>query len=474
MHGVSAALAHVSGRVQELATQVEGAGQGYAERELELTALTRAFEEAKSGVEALGSQVRSEVQELARAGGAELDERLETLTAQMDDLRARLLELDAASASAREDSSGVRAELTQVIASVERRVEALASEHAASAAELRAALEAATEERESLAAGSRLLEERMRGVAEAAATAAGPDPALEAHLQELGAQVSEGRQRVATLTSDLQGALDSLSVRLDGLGADVEAVARVRADKEHEVAELALRFEQAGAKVDSLVGDLQRSLESVPEQKPDSELEGRFELLGQRLDTLAAAVEARAGSRETDLLLGKVLLRLDSLEREQESLAAELESAPAGAGSSEDELAELRLLIEGVRMRLAAKEDELSAIGGAQDVATRLDEVAARLDRLEETGANATPGEGLPADGRLRRELRELEHRMEHAEAAARENREAVLVQIERLASRVEWRLQQLESEEPVAEGEKPAPASVPKARVVPIRGSDV
>ena len=52
-----------------------------------------------------------------------------------------------------------------------------------------------------------------------------------------------------------------------------------------------------------------------------------------------------------------------------------------------------------------------------------------------------------PGDGRFRLELRALELRMEHAEAAARENREAVLVQLERLAARIEWRFQRLESE---------------------------
>ena len=68
-------------------------------------------------------------------------------------------------------------------------------------------------------------------------------------------------------------------------------------------------------------------------------------------------------------------------------------------------------------------------------------------------------------------ELRALELRMEHAEAAAREHREAVLMQLERLASRIEWRLQRLEPERPTASDDhNNDPVG---AQVVPIRGTD-
>jgi hypothetical protein len=76
------------------------------------------------------------------------------------------------------------------------------------------------------------------------------------------------------------------------------------------------------------------------------------------------------------------------------------------------------------------------------------------------------------ADGRMRHELRGLELRMEHAEDATRENREAVLTQLERLASRIEWRLQRLEEATGTTEVVPLPPAD--GARVVPIRGSEV
>jgi len=70
----------------------------------------------------------------------------------------------------------------------------------------------------------------------------------------------------------------------------------------------------------------------------------------RRVEALTAAVESRAASRETDLMLGKVLLRLDALEREQQSLTAQV--GEASGSSSEDLVAELRLLIENARTRI--------------------------------------------------------------------------------------------------------------------------
>jgi hypothetical protein len=96
--------------------------------------------------------------------------------------------------------------------------------------------------------------------------------------------------------------------------------------------------------------------------------------------------------------------------------------------------------------------------------------IASRIASLEERPAPPTAPPSLPGDGRFRVELRALDLRMQHAEAAARENREAVLVQLERLASRVEWRLQRLEGEV------KPEPQEARDdeklGEVVPIRGS--
>ena len=223
-----------------------------------------------------------------------------------------------------------------------------------------------------------------------------------------------------------------------------------------------------------------------------------------RLEQVAAVkTEAAAPARadqETEVLLIEVTGRLDAMERdraavraevarvtdawvaERSSLEARLEEvashlaevesdarrAATEAPSSEDELARLRVTVDGLRMRLASNEQELATLVSARDVGVRLDEVARRLESLERAPvviAGSADGGPLPGDGRFRLELRALELRMEHAEAAARENREAVLVQLERLAARIEWRFQRLEAEHDAA-----YPEAVGGAQVVPIR----
>jgi hypothetical protein len=59
---------------------------------------------------------------------------------------------------------------------------------------------------------------------------------------------------------------------------------------------------------------------------------------------------------------------------------------------------------------------------------------------------------------------------MQSIESSAQESRDAVLTQFERLASRLQWRLQQLELETSDAEHSTKAP-SPPLGQVVPIRG---
>jgi hypothetical protein len=127
-------------------------------------------------------------------------------------------------------------------------------------------------------------------------------------------------------------------------------------------------------------------------------------------------------------------------------------------------------------MRLASNEKELAALTSAGDISTRFDELSVRLSALERTGivaaalATAPP---TPGDGRFRVELRGLEQKMQVLEDSARENREAVLLQFERLASRLQWRVQQLEMDSADAAygPAKPKPAPRPLGQVVPIRG---
>jgi chromosome segregation ATPase len=190
-----------------------------------------------------------------------------------------------------------RAELAQALEQVARKMDAVERERAASHTQVEAALAASAEERGALAAGSRLLEERVQGITEA--------------LEALSGRIDEGRAENREIAG-LRGVLDVLAGRIDDLGAGVEAVAA-----------------RPGG---------------VPAERHDE--------LAQRVEAIAAAVESRAANKETDLVLGKVLLRLDAIEREQKSLADALTESATGNGSSEDAFAELRLLVENARMRI--------------------------------------------------------------------------------------------------------------------------
>jgi DNA repair exonuclease SbcCD ATPase subunit len=166
---------------------------------------------------------------------------------------------------------------------------------------------------------------------------------------------------------------------------------------------------------------------------------------------------------ELERLLTAFADRIDAMEQDRTQITAE------AARASQDELLQVRALQDGLRMRLTETEKRLAALAEPDEVGATIDELSARVAALEDAPAVLAPAAPLPGDGRFRVELRALELRMQHAEAAARENREAVLVQLERLASRIEWRLQRLE----VAEQPEPEEAREERAlgQVVPIRG---
>ena len=475
----------LSGRLTVLSRAVEETGQGADERagalSQALAELSQSVDQEKAGFARALSEIRSELRSFAEAGpGEELEARLQDLSGQVEGIGHRLQTLDTLSSGAREEASGMRAELQQGLEQVSGRLEWVERERAASA-----------DEREALAAGSRLLEERVQGVSESLdalsgrlvslsrtveetgqgyeareqelgalrtefdeetgrldshvarieqvvaeltskhailETSFGPDPAIVTRLEvlaqaveaqaavvasttdgvetgdreiaDLRAKAAESEQRLESVAAGLRGAMDALAVQLDSLAESVERSSEGREDKDMRLDGLDARVAEAGARLDVFAAELRQTVEAVSAQAGVAEPSERHDLLERRLDTLAADLEARSASKETDLMLGKILLRVDDLAR--------------------------------------------------------------RLEEVEESGGTAAAPD-----------IGELEVRIEQAEAAARENRESVLVQLERLASRVEYRLERLESEQPA-----PAPAPAPLdegsgARVVPLRGNE-
>jgi hypothetical protein len=143
----------------------------------------------------------------------------------------------------------------------------------------------------------------------------------------------------------------------------------------------------------------------------------------------------------------------------------------ASAQLPDEQIDRLQAQLDGMRMRLASTEKELATRSGSRDSATRLDELTSRLNALEVMGlALPASSTSLVGDGRFRVEVRALELRLEHAEVTARESREAILVQLERLAERIESRFQRLEVDEPATGQVQPPVLPELVGQVVPIR----
>ena len=258
------------------------------------------------------------------------------------------------------------------------------------------------------------------------------DSAVTALRQALGAAVTrlDGLEDAASAdalraleqeVAQSGGRIEMLSGRLDSLGTAIDATVAANAEKEREIVTLGRRFEHANVSMEALVGDLREAMATRPSAGEGLALEGELEELERRVADLSE--------------------RLTSVTGDRGAAAAELARTTAFWST------------------------ELSSIEA------RFDELSARLDSLKPTDApTVAPATGDSGDGRFRLEHRALELRMEHAEAAARENREAVLTQLERLAARIDWRLQRPETHSAPSLDEQAPPV---EAQVVPIRATD-
>jgi uncharacterized coiled-coil protein SlyX len=210
--------------------------------------------------------------------------------------------------------------------------------------------------------------------------------------QELEA-VASGQVEVARVESEVKALVDALGARVGAL---------------HEGR-------------DSAAGEMAHMAELVAAERTS---------LRTQLDTLAAALAEQASRRSdrSEALLTELADRLDAVERAGIAATAEFERLAA---------------LRATDLASIAKLDHSTARGPGADSETRdlvaelaagLDALTARLASLEKRETTAPDDVG---DGRFRVELRSLGLRMEHAEAGAREDREAVLVELEHLASRL-------------------------------------
>lgn len=505
-------------RLATLATTVSTTAASLAARDGEIVGLRRELDKGNTRIGAL-------VVELGRLSGggrdvAELRKAVDTLTAErpargndrtIDELgrkvgflSERVDTLAAAVAATAAGLAGRDGELVTLRRKVDNESARIAEALAGTAAE---------RHNESSA-------ERIERVAETVADATSRLGAIEGAMADLQARLAHGYERFESTAVELRDEVDriarkltvldelpraetvqalerrvgetgstlsAVATRLASLDSAVAAAADTSAADEEKVAALGRRFEEASARVDLLVGDLQQALETMPPlEEADrhaglsefadliTDLAGRLELLEQRLSEQPENASSSASQIESTL--SEVVERLTSLERERGAAAAELAHTTAfwssELGTIETRLSELvqvHTRIEDLGTWIESREQEPTSIVDAHDVLARIDELAQRLESLEHFGGTPPASPPMPGDGRFRVELRGLELRMEHSEAAARENREAVLTQLERLASRVDWRLQRLEPKRDTTG----AQAVSGGAEVVPIRSDD-
>jgi chromosome segregation ATPase len=461
--GTERALHDLAGRLQRL--EADGADA----LEQVVTDLTARLQ----SVEADGTAVASG---LARVSAA-LDAEREALHARLESVAAGLAEVSAGDEESERE-----------LQDLGTRLQALEGDRAAAASEIAQVSAALDAEREALRAQLNALATTLAEQQASAASAESTERMLHdlaGRLQRLeadGAAVASEIARVSAALDagreTLHGQLDALATRLAETGARTSPSGGDE-QTQRRLGELASRLqslEEGGAAVAS---ELSRTAALWA-----SELETMETRLDRVTATLGAATDAEA---ETERLLAELAGRLESMERDRQversavearleevaSHVADVESSAHGGATaaSEGDVAQLRVAVDGLRMRLATSEQELAALVRARDTSARLDELTRRLEALERAPivlAGGGDGGPAPGDGRFRLELRALELRMEHAEAAARENREAVLVQLERLAARIEWRFQRLE-----AEYEARQPQAVGGGQVVPIRPAD-
>ncbi len=511
-----AASAHVDGLIVELQATVSAlpsAGTIAPEVEDHLQHLGQRIDDVTGQLAELEATITTHWHEGATSEAA-IEHELAQVSQRLADIEqdrdAALTALDQASATWAEERVWVRGQLEQL---------AVAVDDARADGTLEPRLQELAARVEAMEAGH---ESVTAEVARAAAAWDAERDELRIELEALAGEVNAVPGKSESAHAAIVGLVDELTQRLDSLEQEKAAVAT----EIGRAQELAARVEAMEAGHESVTAEVARAAAAWDAERDELRIE--LEALAREVSALPAPAPTRSESEDAAIvgLLDQLTQRLDSLEQEKAAVATEIGKAQelwaseigalearlndvaaaspspgiASTPSAEsveqmrelarrleavenerettpdtaavaDELQDLRVLINGLRMRVTSSEKELATLSSQEDIVSRFDDISLRLASLERASIAyaAAPARPVPGDGRFRVEMRGLDQRMEQLEAAARENRDAVLAQFERLASRLQWRLQQLELESTDAGySTKAAPTS--RGRVVPIR----
>ena len=285
--------------------------------------------------------------------------------------------------------------------------------------------------------------------------------ALEARLDAIAASITEERPQAP----EVGELIDELATRLARMEGERETVADLAALAETWTAELAA----LEAKVDEGLSSLEGQAATDAAGAPDGGLEGwRSESLEELTERIERIERDRDAVRdELARTASSWAVERASLQERVAELAARIVTGPMQGQSDADvdafaqtpqELDRLRIGVEGLRMRLAYHEKTVSELAGSRGVMQRLDELSARVDQLAAVVAAGVPMAGnanpTPMVQLSSPETSSIMQRIDEGERIRKETREKMLEQMERIASRMDWRIQRLEaarSEEAVA-----------------------
>jgi chromosome segregation ATPase len=429
------------------------------------------FDEASQRVDTMILELQQAVAALPPNGvvDAELEARLHELGGKFDGMTEQISEIEASMTAQWRESASSAASLDHLIAEISSKLASVERDRDATLEKVDRSTGAWMDERA-----------RVRNqLAELAAAvdSSRVDESLGARLHELASRVEAMEHgqaavdveiaRVATAWDDERQQLRS---ELEALATTVGSLPKISELPPSEPGVEAELLREVSRRLDSM--EHERALVAAEVARSQELWSAEIGALGAKLDDVAEAspVAVPTPDRETAERLEELALRLEAMERHAASSTATPGGVPTEPAVTE-ELHDLRVLMNGLRMRLTSSEKELATLASQGDVVSRLDDISLRLASLERsTSTFASAPMSRPGDGRFRVELRGLEQKMEQLESSARENRDAVLMQFERLASRLQWRLQQLELES-VDAGHSTKATPAPLGQVVPLRG---
>jgi DNA repair exonuclease SbcCD ATPase subunit len=296
-----------------------------------------------------------------------------------------------------------------------------------------------------------------RVAALAARVDAGPDAFA---YQEVSRQVSSLLEKPSADPA-IGARVDALEHRAAELSELVHANARDQTSGELEAVRARLgMLEEATAQLDELVDRVARlTTESESRRDPSPELEGRLAEQSKAPDSLAERLAEATHSWTSDRAalehrLAELAARIDRTENTARALPAATMVPGASQqpdASAADDLNRLWFAVERISLQLTEHHRDIDQLLASGQSDGRLEELAARLDDLEDRGSPspaAMPagdgGQTVAGDGGAG--ARALARKLGELEKSAKAEREKLLTQIEQMLGSFEWRLQRLES----------------------------